>query len=152
MSENRPDPNPEERTAAGAPPWERSGVEPRFDARLGIVSRSDGPGTCVSELELAPEHRNMEGWIHGGVFLTVLDTAMGHAIATLREREGIARAATMQLSCQFLVPPQGARVRALGRVLRLGGRSAFVEGILTDEGGAEVARAHGVWRIWRSEA
>jgi acyl-CoA thioesterase len=133
-------------------PWERSGVEPRFDERLGILSRSDGPGTCTSELELAPEHRNMEGWIHGGVFLSVLDTAMGHSIATLRKREGIARAATIQLSCQFLAPPRGRRVRAVGRVLRLGGRSAFVEGVLTDEAGTDVARAHGVWRVWRTEA
>jgi acyl-coenzyme A thioesterase PaaI-like protein len=42
-------------------------------------------------------------------------------------------------------------VRALGRVTRLGGRSAFVEGLLTDDAGTDVARAHGVWRVWRVE-
>jgi acyl-CoA thioesterase len=128
-----------------------SGALPRFDRMLGIASRVEGPGACIAELVLAPEHRNIEGRVHGGVFLTLLDTAMGHAVGTLREAEGVAGAATMQLSCQFLRPPEGQALRAHGTVLRLGRTSAFVEGTLRDERGTEVARAHGVWRVWRLE-
>lgn len=125
------------------------GVSPTFDRHLNITSRSDSPGTCMAQLDLVPEHRNIEGRIHGGVLLTLLDTAMGHAIASLREREGIAGAATMQISCQFLQPPGSGRLEAHGRVTRLGGKSAFVDGILRDAAGTEVARAQGVWRVWR---
>ena len=128
------------------------GVQPRFDRQIGITSRSEALGTCVAALDLAAEHRNIEGRIHGGVFLALLDTAMGHAIATLRGQERIAGAATMQFSCQFLRPPEGARLEARGTVMRLGGSSAFVEGVLRDERGAEIARAHGVWRLWRRPA
>ncbi len=125
------------------------GILPRFDRHLGITTRSEEPGTCVAELDLAPEHRNIEGRLHGGVLLTLLDTAMGHAIGSLREAGPVAAAATMQFSCQFLNAPGGARLIARGRVVRLGGSSAFVEGVVTDEAGTDVARAHGVWRVWR---
>lgn len=126
-------------------------VDPRFDRHLGITTRSDGPGTCVAELSLRPEHRNIEGRIHGGVFLVLLDTAMGHAVGTLYEREKISGAATIQFSCQFLQPPLSEHLEARGSVVRLGGSSAFVDGVLRDERGTEVARAHGVWRLWRRE-
>jgi uncharacterized protein (TIGR00369 family) len=124
-------------------------VRPRFDLHLGITTRSEAPGSCVAELTLAAEHRNIEGSVHGGVFLTLLDTAMGHAVATLHDRERLAGAATIQFSCQFLRPPAGSKVAAVGTVVRVGRTSAFVDGVLRDDAGSEVARAHGVWRIWR---
>jgi uncharacterized protein (TIGR00369 family) len=128
------------------------GVLPRFDRHLAITTRSDEPGACTAELALAPEHRNIEGRIHGGVLLTLLDTAMGHAIASLAGvRETVAGAATMQFSCQFLNAPAGQILYASGKVSRLGRSSAFIEGVLRDDRGTEVARAHGVWRVWRLE-
>jgi uncharacterized protein (TIGR00369 family) len=129
---------------------DHEGVFPRFDRHLGIATRSDAPGICTAEMTLAPEHRNIEGRVHGGVLLTLLDTAMGHAIASLKG-ETLTGAATMQLSCQFLNPPEGSSISARGEVTRLGGSSAFVEGVLRDDRGAEVARAHGVWRVWRPQ-
>ncbi|HEY7462047.1 MAG TPA: PaaI family thioesterase [Gemmatimonadota bacterium] len=131
---------------------DESGILPRFDRHLRIVTRVEAPGVCAAELALTPEHRNIEGRIHGGVYLTLLDTAMGHAIASLGPDAGLGGAATMQFSCQFLRPPTGELLQARGTVLRLGRTSAFVEGILRDERGTEVARAHGVWRVWRGEA
>jgi acyl-CoA thioesterase len=130
---------------------DEGGVLPRFDRHLGITTHVEAAGTCTAELRLKPEHRNIEGRIHGGVFLALLDTAMGHAIASLEESEGVAGAATMQLSCQFMRPPAGDVLHARGAVVRVGQTSAFVEGILLDDRGAEVARAHGVWRLWRRE-
>ncbi|MBA2565574.1 MAG: PaaI family thioesterase [Gemmatimonadetes bacterium] len=134
---------------ADADEWDAAGVRPRLDLHLGIRTRSDSPGTCVATMRLRPEHRNIEGRIHGGVFLTLLDTTMGHAVASKRE-EDVQRAATMQLSCQFLAPPVGERMECHARIVRLGGRSAFVEGSVRDEHGTEIARAHGVWRVWRA--
>jgi len=125
-------------------------VKPTFDTHLGIATRTEEPGICVAELVLTAEHRNIEGRVHGGVFLVMLDTAMGHTIATVQEREAIAGAATMQFSCQFLDAPQGERLEARGRLVRLGRTSAFIAGTLRDDRGVEIARAHGVWRIWRN--
>ena len=145
-----PGSGPPDPPAGAGPPARGPAVLPRFDVHLGITSRADEPGVCTAELRLSPEHRNIDGRIHGGVFLTLLDTAMGHAIASLGEREGVAAAATMQFSCQFLDVPRSDAVTAEGRVVRLGGRSAFVEGVLRDAAGTLVARAHGVWRVWRA--
>jgi uncharacterized protein (TIGR00369 family) len=130
---------------------DETGVLPRFDRHLGISSHIEEPGVCTAELALAPEHRNIEGRIHGGVLLALLDTAMGHAIASLRAaREDVVGAATMQFSCQFLRAPVGELLHARGTVSRLGRSSAFIEGVLRDDRGTELARAHGVWRVWRS--
>ncbi|MFN2433464.1 MAG: PaaI family thioesterase [Gemmatimonadota bacterium] len=134
--------------SAGVPDVDTLGVLPRFDRHLGIATRVESPGVCVAVLELAPEHRNIEGRIHGGVALTLLDTAMGHAVGSLGPAV-VEGAATLQLSCQFLAAPAGLRMEARGMVTRLGGRSAFVDGTVRDERGTEIARAQGVWRVWR---
>ncbi len=131
---------------------DETGVLPRFDRFLGITTRFEEPGVCTAELALAPEHRNIEGRVHGGVLLVLLDTAMGHAIASLAGgREVVAGAATMQFSCQFLNAPAGQLLHARGKVSRLGRSSVFIEGVLRDDRGTEVARAHGVWRVWRPD-
>lgn len=127
---------------------DRAGVLPRFDRHIGVTTRVESPGVCIATLELAPEHRNIEGRIHGGIALTLLDTAMGHAVGSLG-REKVTGAATMQISCQFLAAPAGCLLEARGTVTRLGGRSAFVDGVVSDDAGTEIARAHGVWRVWR---
>ena len=43
------------------------------------------PGRAVFEMEAGPEHYNPIGSVHGGVALTLLDSAMGCAVHTLLE-------------------------------------------------------------------
>ena len=44
------------------------------------------PGHAVFEMEPGPQHYNPIGSVHGGIALTLLDSAMGCAVHTLLER------------------------------------------------------------------
>ncbi len=93
---------------------------------------------------------NISGVVHGGVYATILDTAMGGAVVTtLGEGE---TTATTSLYMEFL---RGARedavLRARGDVLRRGRHLAFVEGNLYDGAGKRLSQAHGTWYIWSAD-
>ena len=117
-----------------------------FDQSLGIRETAKSEGQVTAELMLDSHHKNVIGNIHGGVCLVLLDTVMGHAVNSLL-RPGTDWAATTQLSVQFLRGADRGAITGSGRVTRMGKRSAFVEGTVTDEEGNLLARAQGVWAV-----
>jgi uncharacterized protein (TIGR00369 family) len=107
-------------------------------------------GRCVVAGRVEPRHLNINGVVHGGVYATILDTAMGGSVVTiLRETEVTA---TTSLYIEFLRPArEGQTLRAEGKVVRRGRHLAFVEGQLTDGEGTLLSQAHGTWYIWSAE-
>jgi len=107
-------------------------------------------GICVVSGRVEPRHLNINGVVHGGVYATILDTAMGGAVVTiLRESEVTA---TTSLYVEFLRPArEGQLLRAEGHVVRRGRHLAFVEGRLTDGDGTLLSQAHGTWYIWSAD-
>ncbi|HEV8361440.1 MAG TPA: PaaI family thioesterase, partial [Candidatus Thermoplasmatota archaeon] len=85
--------------------------------------------------------------VHGGVTAALLDSCMGGAVvSTLGEGEGCG---TASLDLKYLRWGEGAELRGTARVVKRGRALAFVEGAATDAAGREVARASGVWFVWR---
>lgn len=114
-----------------------------FSEHLGLrVERADG-GEAVVSVELRPELLNNHASGHGGVLMTLLDSAMAHAalsrIAYARE------VVTVDMHIAFMRPTSG-RLQAQGRATG-GGRSVcFCEATVTDAGGEVAARAMGTFR------
>jgi uncharacterized protein (TIGR00369 family) len=104
------------------------------------VLREVGPGTTTWEYTVDPAHFNPNGVLHGGVVMALLDTAMGHAVSEAVVPQGRITAAA-QFNAHFLLPIRGGPIRARGTVLKIGRRTAFVEGRATDDSGATVAVA-----------
>jgi uncharacterized protein (TIGR00369 family) len=119
---------------------------PPFDRFLGTRIVSAANEELVVELVLEPHHLNKRGVAHGGVVLSLLDSAMGGALVAAMPQEWWC--ATTSLSTQFLRGPGAGRIRARGRVVRLGRSVAFVAGELSDADGRLAAVAHGTWRVW----
>jgi uncharacterized protein (TIGR00369 family) len=112
-----------------------------------VVSRESRGGSCVISGRVEARHLNINGVVHGGVYATILDTAMGGALLTLLHPDETT--ATTSLYVEFLRPAQeGAVLRAKGEVLRRGHHLAFVEGNLYDGEGTRLSQAHGTWYIW----
>jgi uncharacterized protein (TIGR00369 family) len=107
-------------------------------------------GLCVVSGTVERRHLNINGVVHGGVYATILDTAMGGAVVTiLRETEVTA---TTSLYVEFLRPArEGQTLRAEGRLVRRGRHLAFVQGQLTDGDGTLLSQAHGTWYIWSAD-
>jgi uncharacterized protein (TIGR00369 family) len=112
-----------------------------------IDPSSVSQGHCVVRGKILAMHLNINQVVHGGVYCTMLDTAMGGAVVTtLNENEVTA---TTSLYVDFLRPARlGQVLSATGDVSRRGRHIAFVHGTLTDEEGVHMATGRGTWYIW----
>jgi len=109
-----------------------------------------GRGTCTVTGRVESRHLNINSVVHGGVYATILDTAMGAAvISMLRPGE---TAATTSLYVEFLrAAREGDTLTARGEVLRRGRHFVFAEGDLYGEAGRRLSQARGTWYIWATE-
>lgn len=119
-----------------------------FSKLLGLAEFERGKGEFRLVLQTDERHANMGGVIHGGVFASLLDVALGASVVTtLEEGEWCA---TQSLTTDFLRPGRpGERLVATGRVDRRGKLAAFPSGEVRGESGEVLARATGVWAIRR---
>ncbi len=132
--------------------WRAIGRLEGFHKESGFTIEPDasGDGVCVVSGVVEPRHLNINGVVHGGVYATILDTAMGGAVVSLLEAGEVT--ATTSLYVEFLRPArEGHTLRAQGRLVRRGHHLAFVEGRLTDGESRLLSQAHGTWYIWSTE-
>jgi uncharacterized protein (TIGR00369 family) len=97
------------------------------------------PGRAVFEMEPGPQHYNPIGSVHGGIALTLLDSAMGCAVhTTLAPGVGYT---TLEVKTNFVRPISADTgvIRCEGVVLHGGSRIATAEGKLTDAAGKLLA-------------
>jgi uncharacterized protein (TIGR00369 family) len=99
------------------------------------------PGRAVFEIVPGEQHYNPIGSVHGGVALTLLDSAMGCAVHTLLAA-GVGYT-TLEVKANFVRPilADTGVVRCEGTVLHAGSRVATAEGRVID--GAGKLLAHG---------
>lgn len=98
-------------------------------------------GHAVFEIQPAEQHYNPIGVVHGGLAMTLLDSAMGCAVhshmpagaayTTLEAKTNLVRAVTSETGT----------LRAIGKVVNLGNRVATAEGRLMDGAGKLYAHA-----------
>ena len=121
--------------AAGtAPP---APIQDLLGFRLAHVDRGRAAFLCTPDASM----RNPMGSIHGGIAMTLLDSAAGAAVhTTLAAGEGYATLETKVNLVRTITPDTG-EVRADGTVLYRGGRVATAEARLTDRTGGLLAHA-----------
>jgi uncharacterized protein (TIGR00369 family) len=106
---------------------------------MGFRGVSAEPGRAVFEMEPGPQHYNPIGSVHGGVALTLLDSAMGCAVHTLLE-PGVGYT-TLEVKTNFVRPIKAdtGLIRCEGTVIHEGSRVVTAEGKLTDAAGKLLA-------------
>jgi acyl-CoA thioesterase len=148
----RPIPAPEPHPTRPPRDWSKAREMGGFHQESGFTVRPEdsGDGYCTVVGAVEPRHLNINGVVHGGVYATILDTAMGGAVVSLLQDGEIT--ATTSLYVEFLRPARtGARLRARGDVMRRGRHIAFAEGNLFDDEDRRLSQAHGTWYIWSKE-
>jgi uncharacterized protein (TIGR00369 family) len=118
-----------QRIAAGRLP------QPPISATLGFRLVAAEPGSAVFECEPAEFHYNPIGTVHAGLAATLLDSAMGCALATTLER-GVGWT-TLELKANFVRPltVETGIVSCSGSVVHAGRRVATTEARVEDESG-----------------
>jgi uncharacterized protein (TIGR00369 family) len=102
---------------------------------LGIKPTSVERGRVVMGLTPDEHHYNPVGVVQGGLVATLLDAAMGCAVAsTLEAGSGYT---TLELKVNFLraLTAETGPVEAEGRIIHEGGRVALAQGQVTDRDG-----------------
>ena len=112
---------------------------PPIATLMGFRGVEAEPGRAVFEILPGDEHYNPIGSVHGGVALTLLDSAMGCAVHTLLEA-GVGYA-TLEVKANFVRPitSETGLVRCEGTVLHAGSRVATAEGRVVDAAGTLLA-------------
>jgi uncharacterized protein (TIGR00369 family) len=114
---------------------ERRLPAPPIAVLMGFDIEEVGEGRVVFGVEPQEYHYNPIGMVHGGLAATLLDSAMGCAVHSLLP-EGRAYT-TLELKVNFLRPLKHdtGRVRAIGKIIHLGGKVATAEGTVIDRAG-----------------
>ena len=140
---------PEPRPTRPLPDLLRAARRGGFHAEVGfrIDTARSRRGVCVVTGKVERRHLNINEVVHGGVYATILDTAMGASVVSLLA-EG-ETTATTSLYVEFLrAARRGDELTARGEVLRRGRHLAFAEGNLFDAEGRRLSQARGTWYIW----
>ena len=104
-----------------------------------VALQVDGDTVVV---EAGEEHLNLHGTVHGGVLATMLDVAMGSAVA----EAGGDSPVTVSLTVTYLEPGRPGRLQATAKVRKRGKRLIVVEGQVEQDGDV-VADALGTFSI-----
>jgi uncharacterized protein (TIGR00369 family) len=101
----------------------------REHVALQIEPLEDGTSRVV--VEAGEQHLNPHGTVHGGVLATMIDVAMGTAVATTGGESPV----TVSLTVTYLEPGRRGRLEATARVRKRGKRLMVVEAEVAQEGG-----------------
>ena len=110
-------------------------------ALLGFDLIEVEPGHAVFEVNPGEQHYNPIGVVHGGLAMTLLDSAMGCAVQTHMPAGG--GYTTLEAKTNLVRPITGTtgKLRAIGKLVHLGKRVATAEGRLEDAAGKLYAHA-----------
>lgn len=99
------------------------------------------PGHAVFELVPGEQHYNPIGVVHGGLAMTLLDSAMGCSVQTRMPAGGGYTTLEVKTNLVRAVTHATGRLRAIGKLVHLGKRVATAEGRLEDAQGRLFAHA-----------
>jgi uncharacterized protein (TIGR00369 family) len=121
-----------------------------FHAGFGISVEHASAGDVRLGWEARPDHRNLQGLVHGGILATLVDIAMGLAVRSVVGPTR--RPVTIDLDVHYLRPARPGRLEAIGTVVRVGTQVGFAEGSVTDATGRLLVRASGTYSVTEDPA
>ena len=114
---------------------------PPIAALLGFDLLEVEPGHAVFEVTPGERHYNPIGVVHGGLAMTLLDSAMGCCVQTRMPAGSTYTTLEAKTNLVRAITDKTGRLRAIGKVVHLGKRIATAEGRLEDDAGKLYAHA-----------
>jgi uncharacterized protein (TIGR00369 family) len=118
--------------------------EVTFSRHIGAKVEEVEPGWAVMWIDVKDIHLNGSGTLHGGVYASLIDNAMGLSVLAL---VGV-RTATIQMNVHFLGAVGAGRVTCESEVVHRTRRTATAEAKVHDAEGNLVALATGAFRVF----
>jgi uncharacterized protein (TIGR00369 family) len=120
-----------------------------FRSLLGYTTIEWREGYGEILLRLEAKHMNARMIPHGGLYMAVLDSAMGHAATYCPVPGNHRRCVTIGFQTNFLAPAEGAYLRACARLVSSENRIAVCQGEVIDALGKQCVAALGSFRYMR---
>jgi uncharacterized protein (TIGR00369 family) len=118
--------------------------EVTFSRHIGAKVEEVEPGRSVIGIDVEEIHLNGAGTLHGGVYASLIDNAMGLAVLAL---VGV-RTATIEMNVHFLGAVSQGRITCESEVLHRTRRTATAEAKVHDAEGNLVALGTGSFRVF----
>jgi uncharacterized protein (TIGR00369 family) len=99
------------------------------------------PGRAVFECTPGEQHYNPIGVVHGGLAMTLLDSAMGCCVQTMMPDKTGYTTLEAKTNLVRAITSETGRLRAIGKILHVGKRVATAEGRIEDLAGKLYAHA-----------
>jgi uncharacterized protein (TIGR00369 family) len=121
--------------------------EVTFSRHIGAKVERVEPGRSTISIEVENIHLNGAGTLHGGVYASLIDNAMGLSVLAL---VGV-RSATIQMNVHFLGAVSEGRITCESEVLHRTRRTATAEAKVRDAEGNLVALGTGAFRVFEKK-
>ncbi len=121
--------------------------EVTFSKHIGAKVTEVAPGRSVVSIDVQDIHLNGAGTLHGGVYASLIDNAMGLSVLAL---VGV-RTATIEMNVHFLGAVSMGRITCESEVLHRTRRTATAEAKVRDKEGNLVALGTGTFRVFESK-
>jgi uncharacterized protein (TIGR00369 family) len=95
------------------------------------------------EMTIGPEHLNSLGVVHGGIYASLLDAGLGHAVSFCTTPGHARYSTTVSLTTTFVASASSGILIAVGRIDGMEGRFVTASGEVSDENGKLLAVGQG---------
>jgi len=116
-----------------------------FREVLGFAIAEWKPDHAVITAKVTERHLNRNGFVHGGVFVSLLDSAAGLCGTYCAVPGNVRRCITVSLNTHFMNPVKEGVLRVEANVVNRGRKIFFVEGRITS-GDTLIATGQGAFR------
>jgi uncharacterized protein (TIGR00369 family) len=104
---------------------------------------------CEMAFEVSEQFCHSGNVVQGGNVTVMLDAVMAHAAFVMDE--SVAALPSLEIKVSFLAPTLAGPARAIGKVVKLGRSTAFLEATLVNGAGEVSARASSTAKLVRRE-
>lgn len=105
------------------------------------------PDYARVELPLYPHLMNRYGIPHGGVYATILDTAMGFCGCFTGDKDSKKLAMTLSMTVNYEGQAKGSKLICEGHKTGGGAKTFFASALVKDDLGTRLASGTGVFRV-----
>jgi uncharacterized protein (TIGR00369 family) len=121
--------------------------EVTFSKHIGARVEEVEPGRSVISIDVEDIHLNGAGTLHGGVYASLIDNAMGLSVLAL---VGV-RTATIEMNVHFLGAVSEGRITCQSEVVHRTRRTATAEAKVRDSENNLVAMGTGAFRVFEKQ-